>query len=82
MARWSLGKWGIPCNVAALIYVVYAFFWAFWPQYYNPGAADFNWAVVLFGAIAVVSGLYYAFKARHIYKGPVMLVEGRGHSLK
>jgi len=81
-ARWSLGKLGIPCNIAAIIYVAYAFFWAFWPQTYKPSAGDFNWAVVLFGVVTILSGLFYVVSARHIYKGPVMLVEGRGHGLQ
>lgn len=81
-ARWSLGKFGIPVNIAAIVYVVYSFFWSFWPQFYKPDLADLNWAVVLFGAVGILSALFYIFKARKVYHGPVMLVEGRGQGLK
>lgn len=80
-ARWSLGKWGIPCNVAAIVYVVWSFFWSFWPQFYRPDASEFNWAVVLFVLVGVLSGTFYIFRGRHVYNGPVLLVEGRGLGL-
>ena len=31
-AEFSLGKWGIPCNTAAVAFGMWAFFWSFWPQ--------------------------------------------------
>ncbi|CAJ2505816.1 Uu.00g132100.m01.CDS01 [Anthostomella pinea] len=31
-ARFSLGRWGMPVNVAAMLYSVWSFFWCFWPQ--------------------------------------------------
>ena len=34
--KWSLGKWGILVNGMGLTYAIYAFFWAFWPIYWNP----------------------------------------------
>lgn len=38
--HWSLNKWGIPVNVIGLVYAVYAFFWSFWPIFWNPDAAE------------------------------------------
>ena len=38
--KWSLGKWGILVNCIALAYASYAFFWAFWPIYWNPTPAE------------------------------------------
>lgn len=75
---WSLGRWGIPINSAALIYNFWAFFWSFWPQTASPNAGDFNWAIALFGVIVLGSGIYYIGWARKVYTGPVALVEGRG----
>lgn len=77
-ARWSLGRWGVLVNSMALVYVTWAFFWAFWPQVYKPDASELNWAPVLFGGTLLLSGLWYVVRGRHVYKGPVVLVEGRG----
>lgn len=41
-ARWSLDRFGLPMNVAAVVYTLYSFFWAFWPQYYHTSLADLN----------------------------------------
>ena len=38
--KWSLGRWGILVNSLGLLYAVYAFFWAFWPIYWNPTAEE------------------------------------------
>ncbi|KAI4246429.1 MAG: hypothetical protein L6R42_009911 [Xanthoria sp. 1 TBL-2021] len=53
-ARWSLGRSGVPLNVAGLAYAVYAFFWCFWPNVTPVDAESFNWAVVMFmGALGL-----------------------------
>ncbi|KJZ71925.1 hypothetical protein HIM_08681 [Hirsutella minnesotensis 3608] len=75
-SRWSLGRYGLPVNIAALVYSCWAFFWSFWPNEYNVTAENFNWACVLFlGLMLLSSGLYY-FSARHVYEGPVVKTEG------
>ncbi|TID23971.1 hypothetical protein E2P81_ATG02279 [Venturia nashicola] len=73
-ARWSLGKWGIPINTIAFIYSVFIFFWTPWPGAKDPTLETFNWSVVMFGAIAIISGIYYFFHGRRHYMGPVALV--------
>lgn len=37
---WSLHQWGVVVNSIGLVYAIYAFFWAFWPIYWNPTAAE------------------------------------------
>jgi hypothetical protein len=76
-ARWSLGKWGVPINAAAVCYTTFAFFWCFWPNYYQPALADFNWAVLMFVVVGIVAGIDWVVRARKDYTGPVVLVEGR-----
>lgn len=34
--KWSLGKWGVAVNTIGIGYAIFAFFWAFWPIYWNP----------------------------------------------
>lgn len=31
-ARWSLGRFGLPINIVAMLYSVFASFWTFWPN--------------------------------------------------
>ncbi|KAK5720311.1 hypothetical protein LTR15_007585 [Elasticomyces elasticus] len=80
-AHFALGKWGIPLNVLAIIYSAYGFFWAFWPQTTPVTAAGFNWASVIFVGVVLVAMVYFFFKAKHTYVGPVAEVEGRGHRM-
>ncbi|KAK5114102.1 hypothetical protein LTR62_002671 [Meristemomyces frigidus] len=75
-ARFSLGAWGTPINIAAVAYSVWSFFWCFWPQATPVDAGGFNWAGPLCILALIVAGLYY-IRARHRYEGPVVAVEGR-----
>lgn len=34
-----------------------------------------NWSSAMFGGVLIVAGVYYFFKGRHDYVGPVMLVK-------
>lgn len=76
-AQFSLGKYGILINAIAVIYGIWGFFWAFWPQAYPVTAESFNWASPLFFAALVGALVHYVFIGRHRYHGPVALVEGR-----
>lgn len=81
MARWSLGRWGIAVNIAGLAYAAYAFFWCFWPNATPVDPKSFNWAVVMFlGVIMLSLGMYWA-RGRKVYRGPVVLVRGRGERM-
>lgn len=74
-ARWSLGRFGIVVNAGGLIYAVYAFFWCFWPVSTPVELKTFNWSVLIFVTVAVVSMVMYVFQGRHVYDGPVTLVQ-------
>lgn len=76
-ARWSLGRWGVLVNAVALSYSLFAFFWCFWPNSTPVDLETFNWAVVMFLGVFVVCMIYYFVRGRQVYKGPVVLVEGR-----
>lgn len=72
--RWSLGRAGLPINLAALVYGAFAFFWSFWPAVAAPGVQEFNWSVVIFVGVFVFAVGMYVAEARHTYKGPVTLI--------
>ena len=70
-ARWSLGKWGVPVNVIGLAYVSFTFFWSFWPNTVPVTLDTFNWSVVLFVGVFVISLVMYVIQGHRIYAGPV-----------
>lgn len=44
-------------------------------MYKNPGAADFNWSVAIFGGVIIISMVWYFIKGHKNYAGPVTLVK-------
>ena len=44
-ARWSLCRWGIPCNIISLLYTLMSTIISFFPIFYGTGPADMNWSV-------------------------------------
>lgn len=73
--RWSLGKFGGVVNDAALVFLLVAFVFSFFPMTPNPTAVDMNWASLMFGALAVIATVNYLVSARHSYVAPVSLVK-------
>ncbi len=56
--KYSLGRWGLPVNIAALIYGIIAMINMAWPR--TPDAPWFdNWIVALSAAVVVGIGLIY-----------------------
>lgn len=76
-ARFSLGRFGIPVNCCAVLFSLWSFFWSFWPQTNHPDASGFNWASPIFALVLIIATVYYVFRGRKKYFGPVALVEGR-----
>ena len=70
-ARWSLGRWGIPINIAGVLYSSFTFFWALWPSTMVEDRGDFNWAVVMFILVTALALGMFALQGRKRYKGPV-----------
>jgi amino acid transporter len=73
--RWSLGKWGGVINDFALVFLVVAFVFSFFPMTPNPAAVDMNWAIVMFGALGIIATIHYFVSAKHHYIAPVSLVK-------
>lgn len=76
-AKFSLGVWGIPMNIVAVVFSFYSFFWCFWPQENPVTAAGFNWASPFFVATGIIAFAYYFLGGRRKYHGPVVYIEGR-----
>jgi amino acid transporter len=61
--KFSLGRWGMPVNIAALVYGVLAAINMAWPR--TPDAAWYdNYLVILSAVLVVVVGLVYLFVAK------------------
>ncbi|KAF7446165.1 hypothetical protein PtrCC142_002276 [Pyrenophora tritici-repentis] len=69
------GVWGIANNAFACSYLSFVFFFSFWPSFAKVTPANMNWAILVTGAIALLSAIYYAVWARKTYHGPVVEVD-------
>ncbi|KAF1925891.1 amino acid transporter [Didymella exigua CBS 183.55] len=80
MVRAFWGPWKIPGalgivnNAFACLYLAFVFFFSFWPSFKEVTVADMNWSILVTGAIALLSAVYYMVWARNTYHGPVVEV--------
>ena len=73
--RWSLGRYGTAINIAALVFLIPLFVFAFFPLATPVTAQSMNWGCVMFGGIVVLATAYYVVQGRHTYTPPVLLVK-------
>ncbi|KAG8158296.1 hypothetical protein KVR01_012057 [Diaporthe batatas] len=73
--RWSLGRYGLVINLAALVFLIPTLFFYCWPLAQPVTAINLNWSSVAFALVLLVALVYYFIKARHEYVGPVMRVK-------
>lgn len=69
--RFSLGKWGLAINLSTLAFLLVVIVFSFFPPIPNPPPASMNWAIVVYAGVLIFAGIYYMFRARHHYDGPV-----------
>ncbi|MBG0857674.1 amino acid permease [Streptomyces spinoverrucosus] len=66
--EFTLGRWGLVVNAAALAYGIFAIVNISWAR--NPQDPWYeNWIVLLCGAVVVVTGLLYMFTTHHYGRG-------------
>jgi hypothetical protein len=70
-SRFSLGKFGIPINLFAVLYVTVACIASFFPVVNSTAVADMNWSVVMFGGVLVIACVDYVFRGKKHYVEPV-----------
>jgi choline transport protein len=73
--RWSLGRFGIVVNVAALVLLMPLIFFLTWPLTTPVTPETMNWSSVMLGGVFVIATGYYWARARHVYEGPVVHVK-------
>lgn len=75
-ARWSLGRpWGAICNIVSVCFLLVVWIFAFFPLATPVTLESMNWSVLIYGTVLVFSIFYYIVFARHVYTGPVALIE-------
>lgn len=68
---WTLGKWGLPINVASMIYSVVLIVFMVFPSYQPVNAENMNYAGVIFGAVIIASISLWFIYGRKVFHGPV-----------
>jgi choline transport protein len=74
-SKFSLGRAGLPLNIISIVFLVFVFFFSFWPMGPKPTAAGMNWSSLMFGVTVLGSLAYYWVRGRHVYVGPVEYVQ-------
>jgi choline transport protein len=78
-SKFSLGRAGLSINIAALCFLVLVFVFPFFPAAAHPDAAGMNWNILVTGCVMGAALLYYFFRARYVYVGPVNYVKVLSH---
>ncbi|RKK81565.1 hypothetical protein BFJ68_g17610, partial [Fusarium oxysporum] len=73
-SKFSLGRLGLAINIVSEAFLVVTFVLAFMPGNPNPTALQMNWSILIYGAVALSSLVYYVFHGTHRYEGPVAYV--------
>ena len=68
---------GTMVNTFACAYLIFVFFFTFWPPVIPVTPDTMNYSCVVMGFVAIVSGAYYAFSAHKTYTGPIVEVSVR-----
>jgi amino acid transporter len=74
-SNFSLGKWGLLCNIIAIVYVLPIFIFSFFPSAPKPTPGNMNWAAALVGGIVILATGFYVAWGQHIYSPPEETVE-------
>ena len=68
-AGWSLGRWGWPINIAAMVYTVWVGLFSVFPNYLPITAAYFNFALPISVAVWIFAAVTWFAWARHNWRG-------------
>lgn len=73
-SSFSLGKYGLAVNMISVMFLVVMWILAFFPTGPKPDLASMNWSVVMYSGVLTLSLVYYVFRGRFRYVGPVEYV--------
>ncbi|RMZ84934.1 hypothetical protein DV738_g238, partial [Chaetothyriales sp. CBS 135597] len=66
------GWFGIINNAYACTYMIFVIFWSVWPPATPVTAESMNYSVVVTGGVIIFSIVWYIFRGRHEYHGPLI----------
>ena len=73
-SQWTMGKMGSTINTISILYLIIIFIFTFFPPAKQVTVRTMNWAPVIYGAVMIISLIYYVIWGRHVYTGPVVHV--------
>lgn len=73
-SHFKLGRLGLLINAFATLSMFLIFIMTFFPQAPDPTLAAMNWNALVFGVVVIFSIVYFLFKGRFEYVGPVEYV--------
>ncbi|KAF2771483.1 putative amino acid transporter [Teratosphaeria nubilosa] len=69
-SQWTLGKYGLACNLIAFAYALWSFLWSFAPPFYQVAGDSFNWTSVILPVLMILVTLLF-FIGKVKYRVPV-----------
>jgi amino acid transporter len=69
---WRLKGFGVIANTISVVYLCFTCIFMLFPSYQPVTAMNMNYASLIFGAVLIFSLIYWAWKGRKVYKGPIM----------
>jgi amino acid transporter len=72
------GPWKVPGilgtinNAYACVYMLFVIFWSVWPPETPVDYTTMNYSIVVTGGVLILSGIWYFFRARKEYSGPLI----------
>jgi choline transport protein len=72
--KFSLGRAGIWINGLSVVYLCVALVFSFFPTFPHPTPDEMNWNILIYGTVVAFSLVYFFFKGRKVYVGPVEYV--------
>ncbi|KAL4776113.1 amino acid/polyamine transporter I [Aspergillus nidulans var. acristatus] len=72
--RWSLGRFGMAINIAAMAFLLPVFVFAFFPLMAVVDKQTMNWSVVMYIGLITLASVYYIVRGRNHFVAPVALV--------
>jgi amino acid transporter len=66
------GVFGVAVNAFAIAYMMITVFFSFWPPAAEVDSSTMNYSAVGTVGTMLLSFVYYFFRARHVYEGPVI----------
>jgi choline transport protein len=72
----KLRKWGVALNVVSILYTVFCCIFLLFPPYRPVTAQNFNYAPVVLGGVLCLSAVYWFWRGRKMYTGPMVELLG------